>query len=1066
MALPLVENEEEAGKYVPIFSRALEGSFIATSHLSAAFRKNIRTMVLLSCGNYQSELDSRTSVLITKRNDGAKYFAAARASIPSVTPQWIRDVFRTSTFLNPGNYIVPPFSKLVFCATGFTRDERQKLQLKIGLSGGSWSPELKRSVTHLIVDLENQDNNSKKLKYALQWGVKLVSHAWVRACIENGFYCPTDDSTKSLYPALQSKTSSATHTNDPSPNTSDGDEKGAPLPAVSTFARYAGLTPAPAPVSRDTSTVTSEESDPNTTNHSSWMNGSNIGNTPFRKVSVRQSHLDLRSTINARRKVAHQPVIAEYDELEGDRPDDVDTDSEDEAGVVLASSQQPSRSADAAPQNGRPQADQQLSRNNKVPNPPTEPPKRTTNTNIDSASLYEDLDRQTQEQLVSHALDVYFKGPMMDEHEAHEAQHNDQHLLEGSKSFHFFDGVTISIIGVPRKEELANLDDRRKKQLEELESAEEEFIERGGALVLPSNSTRILVFNPSLITRQEYAVIRDKEVLSSDWLTDSILLELVQSPETYRLTWSSEKHMFQSMTPKFWTSSCVIGSEKTTPPKSSETLSSSRPQFARSSITMPEKDLPKPAPPVQPPVANPTREPAGEMVTLHKRQILPPTSISASHLLLKSALHVNTLRKMDKIQRDGKKNAKNRDHKLHRDTHEHHRKTSSADDIRDPTEARAQTTRATHERQKAEAKLIKSKPSSSSHITTSRSGNGPIFNEVQHMDVKDLKQKVEQRKVGLSMESESDSDSIVGSPLTISAKMHSAKKRKPSPTHEKPLLDVHGVKRWKAAESVATPEIHELPKPPTTEDQHQESEEAVNPSMFVDAEPQESKPSQDSNAPHLASMHSDPLDSLYASYRSPIPSSIMTSDHDAGDTGNEHRENGTPVEGMVDFLTQTMRGEHIKALPPPNIESSRPLEQEKQSSINGAAHRHHEANIERTAATSSRMELDREEEEAQHGRGGVERSTEVRLVTIQALTPPSGPKKGGDNVIVTLDRVEPQMKVVFGTVEAETISHPTMARLWATAPPSAIALPVLISIIDGFGHKVNTDLRRFEYSYL
>lgn len=1054
MALPLVENEEEAGKYVPIFSRALEGSFIATSHLSAAFRKNIRTMVLLSCGNYQSTLDSRTSILITKRNEGAKYFAAARANIPSVTPQWIRDVFRTSTFLNPGNYLVPPFSKLVFCATGFTRDERQKLQLKIGLSGGSWSPELKRSVTHLIVDFENQDNNSKKLKYALQWGVKIVSHAWVRACIENGFYCPTDDSTKGLYPPLQSiNADSANTTNNPSPNTSDGDEKIAPIPAVSTFARYAGLTPAPAPVSRDTSTVTSEESDPNTTSHSSWMNGSNIGNTPFRKVSVRQSHLDLRSTLNNRRKGVQQSTTVEYDELEGDRPDDVDTDSEDEA--VLAPSQQPTTSSTKRDTH---QAEQQSSRTDMAAKPPSEPPKRVPNTHIDSASLYEELDRQTQEQLVSHALDVYFKGPIMDENDAHEAQQNDQHLLEGSKSFHFFEGVTISIIGVPRKEEYAALDDRMKKQLEELESAEQEFIERGGSLALPTNSNRILVFNPSLITRQEYAVIRDKEVLSSDWLTDSILLELVQSPETYRLMWSSEKHLFQSMTPKFWTSSCVIGSEKTISPKS-ETLSSARPHFARSSITIPEKDLPKPAPPVQPPTSNSPRESAGEMLTLNKRHILPPTSISASHLLLKSALHVNTLRKMDKIQRDGKKNAKNRDNKLHRDSHEHHRKASSTDDIRDPTHSRAHTTKPSHERQKSsEVKTIKSKPSSSSHITTSRSGNGPIFDKVQHMDVTDLNQKLEQRKVGLSMESESDSDSIVGSPLTISAKMQSSKKRKPSPTHEKPLLDVQGVKRWKAAESMELTDIHALPPPPTTTIT---TEELIDEAITAAVEPTEAKHSQDSNPANIASIQSDPMDSLHASYRSPMPSSFM-SEHEHIDIASVHHENDTPVEGMVDFLTQTMRGDHIKALPPKDAEHLRSLEHEKSSSNHGTSH--HDPLNDRPAHPSSKMDLD-DEESSQPAPSALERA-KSRLVTIQALTPSSGPKKGGDNVIVTLDRVEPQMKVVFGTVEAETISHPTMARLWATAPPSAIALPVLISIIDGFGHKANSDLRRFEYSYL
>lgn len=1064
MALPLVENEEEAGKYVPVFSRALDGIAVATSHLSAAFRKNIRTMVLLSCGTYQSTLDSNTTVLITKRNGGEKYFAAARSKIPSVTPQWIRDVFRTSTFITPHNYIVPPFSKFIFCATGFTREERQRLETKILLQGGSWSPELKRTVTHLIVDLDNHDNNSKKLRYALQWGVKVVSQFWVRACIENGFYCPTDDSTRHLLPSNTSKQNSPTNPPETSPNESSAGEKG-PFPAISTFARYAGLTPAPQAMSRETSTVTSGESDTNAVNHSSWMNGSNIGNTPFRKVSVRQSHLDLRAHISKRRKFASTTKEAIDDELEGDKPDDVDADSEEEGEVVLATSQPvlPGK-ANLQKQSITDSLAIQNARNNTAIEKPVEPKNRTTNTETDTSALYEDLDRQTQEQLVSHALDVYFKGPMMDEEQAVEAQINDRNLLDASKSYHLFDGVVISIIGVPRKESRGSLDEKAKKQLEELELAEEEFVQRGGSLALPSNANRILIFNSSLITRQEYAVIRDREVLSSDWLTDSILLELLQIVDTYRLTWSSEKSTYQSMTPKFWTSSCVIGSEKTSPKVSDQ---STRSQFHRSAIAVPEKESPKAIATPAPITSAPIREPAVDKVALHKRQILPPTSVSASHLLLKSALHVNTLRKMHKIQTEGKAHAKNRDQKSHRDTRPPHHQNGRSDDIHDHTQTKTHhptTARPPSERPGAtESKTSKSRPSSTSHLPASRSGNGPLFDAVDNMGLKDLKDQVEKRKSGLSLpESESDSDSIVGSPLTISAKMQSLKKRKPAPVHERPLLDLQGVKKWKLQE---------------TEDTHdhqtsaEDGQQALPSNQGTETEKQASSPakmaipSEDLNVASLASLQSDPMDSDPDSYRSQIPHSTLESHHDSGDRGaGDSLESGVI---LPDFLTQTMRGEKAALLLPshllePAASGARRLQDTHSplilsstppGSLNAGEYQSFE---ERTS-----MNLDDELMGADAQETG-----ERKMVVIQALTPSSGPKDGGDSVIVTLDRVEPDMRVVFGSVEAETICHTTKAKLWATAPPSAIALPVPVSIINGLGHKINSDSTRFNYSYV
>lgn len=1028
LPLPTVEDEAQAGFFLPIFSRALDGQVVATANLSAACRKNIRTMVLLSCGQYQRVLDARTTVLITKRVESEKYESARRSGIPIVTTQWIKDVFRNSKYISPLKYTVPCFAGLTICATGFDQKRKEKLKIEIQRLAAQWSPALTRNCSHLVVDLDCDEFShplpSKKLQYALQWNVKIVSQFWIDQCVSTGYF--TEQDPKTLH--LTASKNTSTHDSEDSRSKEGSEATKTENLKESTFSRLnAGATPM-----LRASIIDKGLSDSMTdsTLNSTIVNASNIAGTPFRKVSVRQSHLDLRSTLSSRRLSSMASSLHEEDDdgLEGDKPDDVDEDSEDEEVIQPPPSPQ-SENLPLNSENSHDNHDEEHSISINIGSERGQKGgkdekygKEEENRN---SGLYEDLDRHTQEALVTDALDVYFDGPIMDEEQAEEAQRNERNLLDTSRPYNLFEGIVISIIGFQASsaplESRNGVDEKTLKAEKEVKEALEEFFQRGGRISSVDKSPRVLVFNPTILKPSDIESIRNKEVLSTDWLTDSVLLEILQSIDNYRLPYSSQHNTYQSLTPKFWTSSCLVpSSSSASNAKQNSQPPSSASHFERTAIIVPGKDATKSDTQTVNSNIIVSRDTKPENIAqLKSRNFLPPTSISASHLLLKSAHHVNALRKKQALQLEAEKEAIIRSKQKSSNSKS---KISSSKEKMSNQNQDKQADKDTHK---------------TSHHRT--------LHQRHHSERREEAEILESRNTP------EEEDSIVCSPLTVTAKMFSTlpKKRKAND----PTLELQGVKKWKLEEESQAERMKGL----ETEEKTKITSTDIN-SMDEDSE--ETSQNRLEFSQPFNPFYESPSGTINA--RSQGLLSTPSRDESQDDDQDSHRE--------TNFLTQTMRHQ-IPSSGPSSSQSPSKRLLTSEDAINNAmqeeGNEQNEENVfsENTGVTTNRITHERKD----HGNdkfNGQERVREsddedekeeakLEEVSILAVTPARGSKEGGESVIVTLDKVDEFMQVVFGTVVAVTLRHPTMPKLWATSPPSAVPLHVPLSIIDKHGRAIN-----------
>jgi hypothetical protein len=1235
--LPVVEDESEPSRYVPIFSRALEGQTVCTSHLNGALRKNIRTMVLLSNGQYQSTLDDNTTLLITKRIAGEKYLDAARRGIPIVTPAWIRDCFRQSKMLEPQDYLVPCFTQLTFCATKFENTEREKLKNQVLSHGALWSASLNKTCTHLIINIDDADTTSPKLKYALQWNLKVVSQYWVQACITHGSYCPIDDTTAHLTAQQDAEEDRKTKESLDGTNQPDNPL----LPSNGSFemplsdSAFLAKQPVGAQSSAKGETLSEIEHTasifPQETSSPSIQlsNVSDyIGHTPYRRVSLRQSHLDLRpSILRSRSTDSPNQEGDEEDDLEGDKPDEVDPDSEEELDEIVGSSK-PSLLLDLSTSLAPPDRAHASSSSAINPIPDSVGAGKSENRELfprlsepfadaapvrtappRSEALYHGLDRNTQDALVTEALDLYFQPGVtitsapdedfigIDAKDmgftsdlGHEEQKKDDLMSLGTmqsnapssildsalQSSDHFKGNIITIVGVPDEPE----DNTTRQRKEELEDAVEEFERCGGALSLDfEESNIVLVFDTSLLKPEECMILSEKVVVSSDWLTDSVLLQLCQPIENFHLAYSESSQKFVPKANKFWTSSCVVETNPASLPHPGTATTSQGSQIK--SVTQESHPAPqgatgistklaiapslKPASPLLPRPSEPANsrhfEPStisvsgkpvkeqvkatspSKCVPLHKRNILPPTSISASHLLLQSALYVQTLRKLDKQRgQDTKKDKKSDRDKKHSgpSSHSHLRDHSAKPSKNKQSDQQAPKTEPmgppktvakdgdfllpgapppVRPRRQPQSITRQNGHQASKHVFGASKDKKPDRKSHKHgidlrlaemMEVDDISSSsgVVRKRVSLDMRQgegvgkgsklaqrhptvtgtsknadhmvvddysesshddsseegydrelmESDQISIVGSPLTVTVRNERKRKADARPI---PIWDVTGVlkRKPKAIEEAAPAgqgaplnegvtaedlnrgeEVHRVAQEVLAMDQREEEKMAA---KVADGD-------KKGNGKDLVNGTKDVEEGLMDEQnvgdedRFEFSPPLRFKEFHGYGSQPAHQE----VDGVVSatLLTQTMRG---RAQRKARVESTASSQEEPSTSPLLLSQSQWSQSPPEPAAGSA------VEEEGSHEASI--RNVSPSPVRILSVHPSQGSLEGGDSVIVTLDRVEPSMKVVFGQVVAETIAHPTQAKLWATSPPSAVPLTVPLSILDGNRRRINND---------
>ena len=138
--------------------------------------------------NLSFSKDDPFDFCVAKTVNSPKYLLARARGVPAATPAWLRDSAAAGAFLPldgpdvPGGYRPPPFAGLSVCVTGHSQDARAEIESHVVAGGGAYASDLVKGVcTHLVA----ADTTSAKYAHAARWdGVRIVTEAWVRACVD------------------------------------------------------------------------------------------------------------------------------------------------------------------------------------------------------------------------------------------------------------------------------------------------------------------------------------------------------------------------------------------------------------------------------------------------------------------------------------------------------------------------------------------------------------------------------------------------------------------------------------------------------------------------------------------------------------------------------------------------------------------------------------------------------------------------------------------------------------------------------------------------------------------
>lgn len=188
--LPLCFDDERDGLYYPIFGRALENFVIYCHGLDHIESDNIKTVVKLMNGTYQSSFTKDVTHIITEN------------SIPSgeidpydldkkfiISPTWIYDIWQKAEYIPEKEYTIKCFKGLKICASGMTKEMKSTLRDLVIENGGEFSLILDKSCTHLLIE----EPYGRKYRYAKRWNIITLDPTWVYQSISSGFAYPVDE---------------------------------------------------------------------------------------------------------------------------------------------------------------------------------------------------------------------------------------------------------------------------------------------------------------------------------------------------------------------------------------------------------------------------------------------------------------------------------------------------------------------------------------------------------------------------------------------------------------------------------------------------------------------------------------------------------------------------------------------------------------------------------------------------------------------------------------------------------------------------------------------------------
>ncbi|KAG6211109.1 hypothetical protein E4U35_003501 [Claviceps purpurea] len=146
--------------------------------------------------------------------------ASSHPNLPSddveiVTEFFLERCLHSKQFIHPSQHVlgrpfpvfpIPGFSKLVVCSAAFTGLDLNQIARSTSQLGAKFEEEFRRT-TSVLVCRSLSAMRKEKLKYAIQWGVPIVSADWLWECISTGFNVPIDNF---IYPELRDRYGSRT----------------------------------------------------------------------------------------------------------------------------------------------------------------------------------------------------------------------------------------------------------------------------------------------------------------------------------------------------------------------------------------------------------------------------------------------------------------------------------------------------------------------------------------------------------------------------------------------------------------------------------------------------------------------------------------------------------------------------------------------------------------------------------------------------------------------------------------------------------------------------------------
>ncbi|OAA43569.1 subunit of DNA polymerase II [Cordyceps fumosorosea ARSEF 2679] len=127
-----------------------------------------------------------------------------------ITEFFVERCLHNKQFLHPQDHVlgrpfpsfpIPGFSSLSICSSAFTGLELNQVARSIKQLGATFEEQFQKN-TSLLVCRSLDAMRKDKLRYALEWGVPIVSAEWLWDCINTGFNVPPTDY---IFPQLKSR---------------------------------------------------------------------------------------------------------------------------------------------------------------------------------------------------------------------------------------------------------------------------------------------------------------------------------------------------------------------------------------------------------------------------------------------------------------------------------------------------------------------------------------------------------------------------------------------------------------------------------------------------------------------------------------------------------------------------------------------------------------------------------------------------------------------------------------------------------------------------------------------